>query len=231
MHIDGLPDSIITAINWSRLLVFMVYIQQQISSFNTGLLVRMVQKTFFPHLWASSNLPLLPSHQSTHLPTPDLSGWLSYILFLTARPKLQLITRAPHHQLFWPKIHLNHPAKVHWKFPGKLHLTTRVCIYSPAPENFINITQQRTYSIYTSTEPPSLQPTYPPSVTPTHKISTHPTLTPSCKWSIPVHLDGHKGHTVPAIKDGSHLQVQSWIKSCIQSCEGYKTKFLPCHLI
>ena len=41
MHIADVPDWTLMAIGWWRLLVFMVYIQQQISLFSTGVLVRM----------------------------------------------------------------------------------------------------------------------------------------------------------------------------------------------
>ena len=50
MHIDGVPDQTLMAIGWWRLLGFIVYIQQQISSFSTGVSVRMSDRPWFQHL-------------------------------------------------------------------------------------------------------------------------------------------------------------------------------------
>ena len=73
--------------------------------------------------------------QSTHHPTPDLSGGLRDIIFLTAQPNPHLIVRAPHHHSFQPKlfqitqpgsirnfqpiIGSHHPAGVHLEFLTK----------------------------------------------------------------------------------------------------------------
>ena len=43
MHITGVPDRTLMSIDWWRSLGFMVYIKHQISSFSTGISVRMVQ--------------------------------------------------------------------------------------------------------------------------------------------------------------------------------------------
>ena len=45
MHIMGVPDRNLMSIGWWRLLGFMVYIQQQISSFRTGISVHMSKQT------------------------------------------------------------------------------------------------------------------------------------------------------------------------------------------
>ena len=50
MHIVNIPDRTLMAIRRWRLLGFMVYIQQQISSFNTGVSVRMSAQPWFWHL-------------------------------------------------------------------------------------------------------------------------------------------------------------------------------------
>ena len=47
MHIAGVPDQTLLSIGRWRLLVFMVYIQQQISYLSVGILVRMIQKHLF----------------------------------------------------------------------------------------------------------------------------------------------------------------------------------------
>ena len=50
MHIMNVPDRTLVAIGRWRSLGFMVYIQQQIYSFNTGVSVRMSGQTWFCHL-------------------------------------------------------------------------------------------------------------------------------------------------------------------------------------
>ena len=50
MHIEGGPDCICMAISQWRSKGFMVYIQQQISSFSVGVSVRMGQQPWFRHL-------------------------------------------------------------------------------------------------------------------------------------------------------------------------------------
>ena len=50
IHIAGVPDRTLMAIGQWHLLGFMVYIQQQISSFSAGFLVKMSEQPWFWHL-------------------------------------------------------------------------------------------------------------------------------------------------------------------------------------
>ena len=50
MHLAEVPDQTLMAIGRWRSLGFMVYIQQQISSFSTGVSVKMSQQPWFRHL-------------------------------------------------------------------------------------------------------------------------------------------------------------------------------------
>ena len=50
IHISQVPDRTLTAIGWWHLLGFMVYIQQQISLFGTGVSVRLSTHPLFWHL-------------------------------------------------------------------------------------------------------------------------------------------------------------------------------------
>ena len=50
MHIANVPDQALMDIGRWHFLVLMVYIQQQISSFRTGVLVRMSNQPWFQHL-------------------------------------------------------------------------------------------------------------------------------------------------------------------------------------
>ena len=49
MHLSDVPDRTLLSIVWWRSLGFMVYIQQQISSFSTGVLVKMSRQSSFRH--------------------------------------------------------------------------------------------------------------------------------------------------------------------------------------
>ena len=84
MHITGVSYCTLVAISWWRLLGFIVYIQQQISSFRAGGLVRMSHQPWFQHIWASSCLSSPIGTWSAHLPIPYLYIWLIKTLFLTA---------------------------------------------------------------------------------------------------------------------------------------------------
>ena len=50
MHLAEVPDQTLMATGRWRSLGFMVYIQQQISSFSTGVSVKMSQQAWFRHL-------------------------------------------------------------------------------------------------------------------------------------------------------------------------------------
>ena len=49
MHLADVPDQTLMAIEGWRSLEFMVYIQQQISSFSAGVLVKMIRQPWFRH--------------------------------------------------------------------------------------------------------------------------------------------------------------------------------------
>ena len=49
MHLADVPDRTLVVIGWWILLGFMVYIQQQISSFNAGVSVKMSRQPWFRH--------------------------------------------------------------------------------------------------------------------------------------------------------------------------------------
>ena len=49
MYLANVTDRILMAVRWWRLLGFMVYIQQQISSFSAGVLVKMSLQPWFRH--------------------------------------------------------------------------------------------------------------------------------------------------------------------------------------
>ena len=64
VHIDDVLDQTLMVIGWWHWLVFVVYIQQQILLFSTGILVCMSSQPWFRHLWAGA------VHRShlTHIP-------------------------------------------------------------------------------------------------------------------------------------------------------------------
>ena len=49
VHIAGVPNWALVAIGWWHSLGFMVYIQQQISSFSAGVLIKMIRQPWFWH--------------------------------------------------------------------------------------------------------------------------------------------------------------------------------------
>ena len=71
MHISGVLDCTLMAISQWLLLVFMVYIKQNISSSRAGVSVRMIHKPWFQYLWSSYCLTSPPGPRSSHLPIPN----------------------------------------------------------------------------------------------------------------------------------------------------------------
>ena len=105
MHLAKVPERTLMAIARWRLLRFMVYIQWQISSFSTGVFVKMRQQPWFWHLCAT-----LPSTEPStdqrfpHHPIPDPSGGPSDTPSVTAQAILRLMTPAHHSHSFAPNI-------------------------------------------------------------------------------------------------------------------------------
>ena len=128
MHIAGVPYRNLMAICWWRSLDFMVYIQQQISSFSMGVLIGMSKQPWFRHLWVVGR-PLIPSStHSTHLPSPDPSVWLRDILFWTAWAHIHTFHRVFHFHVFQPKILLTLPAG------GRFNISDQKSVRIPQPE-------------------------------------------------------------------------------------------------
>ena len=104
VHIDDVLDQTLMVIGWWHWLVFVVYIQQQILLFSTGILVCMSSQPWFRHLWAGSRPPIPPHTHSKFLPRSDLCVCPSDILFRTARPHLHPFQRPLHLPISLPKI-------------------------------------------------------------------------------------------------------------------------------
>ena len=119
MQISAVPDGTVMIIGRWCSLLFIVYIQQHISSFSAGISVCMSQQPWFWHLWASSRPPSPSKMQPTHSLTQDLPVGPSNTLLMTAQPKLHMIARAPHHHNFQPKFIPNYLDGVHSKFTGE----------------------------------------------------------------------------------------------------------------
>ena len=62
MHLANVPDWTLMAIGWWRSLVFVVYIQQHISSFSVGVSVKMSRQPWFWHNQAICHPPIPTTH-------------------------------------------------------------------------------------------------------------------------------------------------------------------------
>ena len=119
MHISNASDQTLMAIERWRSLGFMVYIQQQILSFSTGVSFKMSQQPYF----GISDQPAI--HQAkhtqtlTHHPILDPFNGLNNTPLLTTPPSLHLIARARFYPSFQPKLLKNHRAGAQSKISTK----------------------------------------------------------------------------------------------------------------
>ena len=126
MHIAGVPDFTIMAIGRWRSLGFMVYIQQQISSFDTGISVRMSQKPWFWHP-LSIQSSTKPSKHPTHIfSNPGPVRWTERHHF-SGRP-----TKTPSDHPSTSSSHF--PTKIPFKSPSR-------CPFKISNQNSFQITQ------------------------------------------------------------------------------------------
>ena len=212
-------------------LVFMVYIQQQISSFSANLSVQMSQKPWFWYLWASCHLSILPSPRSAQFLTLNPSVWPSSILFWTPDQNSIWLTELL-------TIIISDQTSFQITKPGQLKFSQENSIWPPEfrpirppKKNSKKIPQQHTFYKNTPREPPSTPPTFHQYFTPTNTPSTLLTPNPYHICDITVHLCGHTGPTVLVLKAVSHFWVQCRMQSCTQSCAGFKKRSLPYQLI
>ena len=214
MHITGVLDRTFMAIGRWRLLGFMVYIQQQISSFNTGVSVRMSTQPWFLHFKVGLHIMIpphtpftlspisprsaspitSPSHVSTKTPYDGPSG----MPFHNFQPKFLPDTSAG----VQPKIsnqtyiHISHLGSI-WDFPTENNFYTAQLGSIPKfPSNHPWVAP----SSYTFTErekfhhaPPAprfyhFTPIEDPSTQPTSSPYYFPTQAPcTCPTQIPFH--------------------------------------------
>ena len=103
MHITGVPDRTLMDIRRWRSIQFMVYIQQQISSFSTGVSVRMNNKPWFWHLYAGHHLMIPPHTHFTLSPSlPPSASLITSTSNLYTKTPSDGPSRMPFHK-FQPK--------------------------------------------------------------------------------------------------------------------------------
>ena len=181
----------------------------------------------FTYIFFDQNSIQLPQPgRRTEFPTKTPSGsssWGSFKNFhQSPLPIPQQGSISNFHQKNFPHCQARSQLKIP---PGNLHVLSRAHIQLTPRQSSITIPELHTVYKITPEEPPSTHPTYHPSYSPTITTCTRPTPNPFHTWATPGRLCGHMGHTALVIKYGSHLRVQSYMQSCIQSCTRVKKRF------
>ena len=114
------PDYTIMAIGCCSLLYFIVYIQNKIYSFNSGVTIFINQHPWFRHPWPLLHPPIPPSAHTMHFLSMTPSNSLR--VFPSDHP-IKLLSNPP---MKYPydhpiKVHLNSPSGVHLKNLATLH--------------------------------------------------------------------------------------------------------------
>ena len=113
MHIAGIPDQTLMAIGRWRSLGFMAYIQQLISSFSAGVLVKISQQPWCQYPQAIFRPSRPPNHPFHTPPDPGAVWWSEWKDFADCQRNLHLIAWSLHRHIFQPKILQLHRARVH----------------------------------------------------------------------------------------------------------------------